>query len=385
MPNRHKEPHAAAPQKQASGRWQGRVTFYDPDTGKRRETTKTFATEREAKKWSREQETLYRENPNQRPPTTEFLKDYLSRWLQETIVGYKPDSTAQRYRLSLVHVQRLIGTLPLTKVTARDIQGVYNALLSEGKANSTIKHVHVVLHAALEDAVTWELLPKNPTRGTKPPQPQPHELIIPTRAQSQKFMSDCENDRLFALWAFLAFTGVRRGEALALQWGDIDWMAKTVTIQRTMSGYGSHRSVNPPKTKTGRRVIDLTTYLIEILRQQQKRQQLAREARGDKWQEGPWVFTTGNGTWLSPAHVYMRFKKLAKQSSLPDDMRIHDLRHTMATYWLANGVPIKVVSERLGHANIGITLQIYAHVMPGMQAEAAEHMDAWMRETEDEH
>ncbi len=380
MPNRPKEPHAQPPRKLESGQWQARLTYYEPDTGKRHETSRSFATEREAKKWGRAQEMAYRANPAQRPPTAELLEDYLTRWLQQTIVGYKADSTAQRYRLSLVHAQRLIGKIPLSKLTAQDIQRVYNALLAEGKASNTVKHVHVVLHAALEQAVTWDLIPKNPTRGTKPPQPQAHELVIPTREQSQEFMDICEKDRLWALWAFIAFTGVRRGEALALQWSDIDWTTKTVTIQRTMSGYASHRSVNPPKTKTGRRVLDLSSYLVEVLESHRAQQALEREVRGDEWQEGEWVFTTRNGTWLSPAHVYMHFKKLAKQSGLPEDMRIHDLRHTMATYWLANGVPIKVVSERLGHANIGITLQIYAHVMPGMQAKASEEMDAWMRD-----
>jgi integrase len=380
MPNRPKEPHAQLPRKLESGQWQARITYYDADTGRRHETSQSFVTEREAKKWGRAQEIAYRTHPNQRPPTAELLTDYLDRWLQQTIIGYKTDSTALRYRLSLVHVQRLIGRIPLSKLTAQDIQKVYNALLSDGKASSTVKHVHVVLHAALEQAVTWDLIPKNPTRGTKPPQPQTHELVIPTRAQSQDFMDVCEKDRFFALWAFIAFTGVRRGEALALQWGDIDWPAKTVTIQRTMSGSASHRSVNPPKTKTGRRAIDLSAYFVEVLTQQRAHQALERQVRGDKWQEGGWVFTTVNGTWLSPAHVYTRFKGLAKQAGLPEAMRIHDLRHTMATYWLANGVPIKVVSERLGHANIGITLQIYAHVMPGMQAKASEDMDTWMRD-----
>ncbi len=383
MPKGPKEPYAVEPRKLPSGRWKGRVVRYD-EMGKRHELTQTFDTKREAKQWAEAEAAKYREDPNRKPPSDETLGEYVTRWVRDTIVGRKADSTALRYRLSLAHAERIIGTIPLVKLTPRDIQSVYSALLAEGKAPSTVKHVHVVLRAALENAVTWDLIPKNPTRGIKPPQPIPHELVIPTIDQSRKFLRDVEADRFFALWVFIALTGVRRGEALALQWGDIDWEAKTVTIQRTMSGYASHRTTNPPKTKAGRRIIDLTDYLIKVLRDQRHQQTLERLARGAAWADGAWVFTTRNGTWLSPAHVYTRFKKLAKQSGLPDGMRIHDLRHTMATYWLANGIPVKVVSERLGHANISITLQIYGHVLPGMQADAAAKMDAVWLDSDDE-
>ena len=381
MPTRPRNPSGFVRQHPdtQSKRWQGIVKFPDPDKpGQWKTRSKTFEKKAEAQAWVDETLAEHRHNPTWKPPSEETLTEYLMRWLQDTIVGRKADATALRYRLSLAHPQRLMGTIPLVKVTPRDIQGLYSTLLAEGKAPSSVKHVHVVLRAALEDAVTWDLISKNPTRGIKPPQPVPHELVIPTVDQSRKFLRDVEADRFFALWTFIALTGVRRGEALALQWGDIDWDAYTVTIQRTMSGYASHRTTNAPKTKAGRRVIDVSEYLMKVLRDRQHQQKLERLARGSAWQDGPWVYTTRNGTWLSGAHVYTHFKKLAVRSGLPDGMRIHDLRHAMATYWLANGVPVKVVSERLGHANISITLQIYGHVLPGMQAEAAAKMDAWL-------
>lgn len=243
---------------------------------------------------------------------------------------------------------------------------------------SSIKHVHVVLRAALTDALTWDLLVKDPLRGVTPPQPQPKELIIPTVDQARAFLRVAESHRLWALWAFLALSGARKGEALGLQWSDIDWDARTVTIQRTVAGYASKRTVNPPKSRAGRRVIALSEFLSETLRRHMHQQKLERLAAGSRWEEGPWVFTTRHGRWLAPAHVHEQFKRLLSQAGLPSTMRIHDLRHAMASYWLANGVPVKVVSERLGHGNIAITLQVYGHLLPNMQAEAADKMDAWL-------
>lgn len=99
-------------------------------------------------------------------------------------------------------------------------------------------------------------------------------------------------------------------------------------------------------------------------------------AAGSQWVEGGWVFTTRTGTWLSPRNVHRRFKQLLKLANLPETTRIHDLRHAMATHWLTQGVPVKVVSERLGHSSIAITLQVYGHVLPHMQSQAAQMMDA---------
>ncbi|MDG6999571.1 MAG: tyrosine-type recombinase/integrase, partial [Nitrososphaerota archaeon] len=122
--------------------------------------------------------------------------------------------------------------------------------------------------------------------------------------------------------------------------------------------------------------ISLSPYLVDILRQHQQRQQDERLAAGPRWEEGNWVFTTRSGKWLSPRNVHRRFKQLLKAANLPETARIHDLRHAMATYWLTHGVPVKVVSERLGHSTIAITLQVYGHVLPHMQLEAAQMMDA---------
>lgn len=280
------------------------------------------------------------------------------------------------YRSDMAHVIRVIGHRKLTDLIPLDIQNVYTTLLAEGKAPATVRHVRVIIHGALQDAVSWDVLAKDPSRGTTPPKLSRRELIIPTAEQAQTLLQAAESARLHALWVFLALTGCRRGEATALQWSDIDWDRRTVTIQRTLAGWGSKRMVHAPKTASGRRQVALSGYLLSVLKQHQQRQRLERVA-AKRWEEGGWVFTTRRGTWLASGHVYDYFKRLAQRAGLPD-LKPHDLRPAMASYWIANSIPIKVVSERLGHSNISITLDIYGHLLPNMQAEATDKMDAWI-------
>ena len=223
--------------------------------------------------------------------------------------------------------------------------------------------------------MAFGLLQRNPASRLKPPKDVPHEITPPTIEEALRFLRAAEGDCLYGLWAFLALTGARKGEALALRWTDIDWTAHTVTIQRTMTGEAGSRTVAAPKTRAGRRVVALSDHLLGILRHQQNAQRLEHIAAGVVWQNSGYVFTTAVGTWLSPRNVHRSFKQLVARAGLSPTTRIHDLRHAMATFWLANGVQPKVVSERLGHANVNITLQVYGHVLPNMQAEAANALD----------
>ncbi len=216
---------------------------------------------------------------------------------------------------------------------------------------------------------------RNPAHGVKPPAPRRHELTVPTLDQARAFIQAADAHRLRALWILLALTGMRRGEALTLKWSDIDWAAHTLVVQRTLSRHAANRRVEPTKTHAGARRIALSEYLITVLRAHEARQEAVRAAAGARWHDDGWVFTTRNGTWIAPGHFYDYFKDVAALAKLPDSIRPHDLRHAMATHWLASGVNPKVVSERLGHSSIAITLGLYGHALPHMQAEAAEAMD----------
>lgn len=381
MPNRAKEPHAVQPQKQDSGRWQARVTYYDSVTGKRREMTQTFATEREAKKWSREQEMAFRDDPNRKPPSDETFAEFFERWLDGVAAARTRDTTTKAYRRYGHPLIRAVGGKPLKLLTPMDFQAVYAQMLQDGKATSTIHHTHVVAHSSLDEAVNWGLIPFNPTDRVKPPRVTSPEIVPPTSDEARRVLDAAQHHRLKALWWFIAVTGCRKGEAVALKWSDVDWDGKVVWIRRTAAEEGGLLTVHDTKTVKGRRAIALSSYLIDILREHEEQQELEQGAAGAGWNDEGWVFPSKHGSMLWPTNVNTLFRRLRTEVGVRADVKIHGLRHAMATAWLTADppVPVKVVSERLGHASIAITLQIYGHLLPNMQAEAADRMDGRFR------
>ena len=378
--NREKEPHAQDPRKLTSGRWQARVTYYDPDTGQRHEIGRTFDTEREAKKWGREQEMAYREDPNRKPPSEEAFAEFFEKWLEGVAASRVRDTTTKAYRRYAKPVIRALGRKPLKALTPADFQSVYADMLKEGKATSTVHHTHVVAHSSLDEAVNWGLIPFNPVDRVKPPRVTSPEIVPPRADEARALLDAAKHHRLKALWWFIAITGCRKGEAVALKWSDIDWDGKVVWIRRTAAEEGGLLTVHDTKTVKGRRAVALSAYLLDILQEHQELQDLERELNGPDWNSGELVFPSRRGTMLWPTNVATIFRKLRREVGCRDDIKIHGLRHAMATDWLVAGVPIKVVSERLGHANIAITLQIYGHLLSNMQADAAEKMDGRLRQ-----
>lgn len=360
----------------ASLRWQGVVKYWDSEEERWRPRSKTFGRKAEAQAWVDEALREHRQHPNYRPPSEETLGEYLDRWLDDAVQGRHRASTVDRYRLAAKQITRHIGSISLSRLSPRDVQHLDSVLLADGLAPATVRLTHTVLHAACEQAVEWSLLPRNPAHRVRPPSPVRREPTVPTLAEARAFLQAAESDRLQPLWITLALTGMRRGEALALRWTDIHWDTQTVVVQRTLSRYAAKRTVEDTKTRRGGRTIALSPYLETVLRDHQAHQAILREAAGDRWQDGGWVFTTRHGTWIAPSHFYAYFTALRDRAGLPARIRPHDLRHALATHWLASGIPVKVVTERLGHSSVAITLELYAHVLPNMQAAAAAQMEA---------
>jgi integrase len=351
---------------------------YDPDTGKRHELTQTFDTKKEAKNWAEKEAAQYRDDPNRKPPSEETLSEYLTRWLNDVAAGRVRNTTLIAYRRYVKPVMtRPIAEKPLKSLTALDFQGIYTEMTKVGKAAGTVRHTHTVVRNALSDAVEWGMIPFNPVDRAKPPKKTTAPVeTMPTPDEARALLEVGDSHRLKALWYTLALSGCRRGEALGLQWTDIDEDKKLIYIRRALTSDGSLRSIHEPKTAQGRRTLAGTPYLLELLSQHRHQQKLERLAKGAMWKNSAgYVFVTRSGGLLWPNDVWAMFKRLLKKANLRKDIRVHDLRHAMASFWLANGVPVKVVSERLGHANIGITLQIYGHLLPNMQEQAAADME----------
>ncbi len=208
-----------------------------------------------------------------------------------------------------------------------------------------------------------------------PPRIDRYDAHTLTVEQAEKLLEAARGSRLDVLMILALTTGMRRGELLALRWDDIDFKQGLVSVHRTMTRVGGYGYVEgEPKTRSSRRRIVLPGVALEALQVHRIQQEQIRVNVGEKWQDKGLVFCDGYGGFFSPDMVLRRFDKLLDEAGLPH-MRFHDLRHSAATILLVAGVHPKVVQERLGHSTIAMTLDVYSHVLPSMQQEAAGKID----------
>jgi len=247
-----------------------------------------------------------------------------------------------------------------------------------GLSPNTVHHVHVALHRALRDAVKWGYLQTNVAQFADPPRAsaQHKELPVWSEEQLHAFLDSVTQQRLYPLWRFLAMTGCRRGEALGLTWRDLDIENGRVAIVRALVPIAGKLVETEPKTKRGRRLIALDGETVAVLREQAARQLAEQQALGDYWIDSGRVFTQDNGSELHPERISALFARLVRAAALPQ-IPLHGLRHTYASLASAKGVNPAIVSRRLGHATVAFTLDIYSHVLPQVDAEAAELIAAF--------
>ena len=355
----------------AAQRWQGIVKYWDVTEERWRQRAKTFGKPAEAQAWV-DAAVMEHRAQTYRAPSDETVAAFLDRWVSRLDPGLR-ESTRTRYAQNVAHPRRVFGPRRLRDLTAADLAALYAGLGADGLSPRTIRHMHTVFRRALADAVAWGTLPTNPGDRVRAPRVPRAPRTVPTEEQEGELLAAAAGHGLFALWSFIALTGCRKGEALALEWRDIDWQAKRVTIRRSLAGEGKRRRFEVPKPG-GPHQVGLSDELLERL--QEHRQRVLDEL-GDQRELPPLVFPTlHQGGWQSPSYIQRAFKEIVSAAGLPSTTRIHDLRHAMATRWLASGVAVAVVAERLGHASPDVTMRIYAHAVPGMQAAFVAEQDA---------
>jgi integrase len=229
----------------------------------------------------------------------------------------------------------------------------------------------VMLHRALKDAVRWGYLPRNVADAVDPPVGRSAERHVWTPDQLGAFLEHVRADRLYALWLLVATTGMRRGELAGLRWVDIDFANARVSPQRPRVVVDYAVQVSEPKTAKGRRALALDAATLAVLREHQTRQAEEKAVIGAGYQDSGLVFTWPDGAPIHPDLITRWFEQHSRAAALPK-IRLHDVRHSYASAALAAGVPAKVISERLGHATVGFTLDTYSHVLPGLDAAAAQ-------------
>jgi integrase len=299
---------------------------------------------------------------------------YLSAWLDTLVATIRP-RTLQRYEQYVrVHLIPALGTITLTKLTAQRVQALYTRKLADGLSSSTVNHLHQVLHRALESAVRLELVQRNVCDLVDPPRMRHFEMTTLSEEQAHALLEAAIGNRFEALYVLALATGMRQGELLALRWRDVDLEARTLQVRATLQK--DTLIFAEPKTPYSRRRIALSQTAVEALRRHHALQAEERRKMGSAWTDLGLVFPNTVGQPMDCINLLKHsFRPLLRAAGLPH-MRFHDLRHTAATLLLGRGINPRIVSEMLGHSQIGITLGLYSHVTPHMQQQAADAMDA---------
>jgi integrase len=335
--------------------------------------------------------------------------DYLTYWLGSVAVHRLRENTHTRYAACVrLHLIPGLGTKKVARLTAKDVRTFLDRLRTtcqccaqgldtEWKrccaigeccqkhlSASTVTYVHSVLKSALEHAVREDELPRNVARNVKTTTHQPRRFRPLTAAEARQFLDAARTDRLHALYELALRTGLRKGELLGLHWEDLDLSTGTASIrrslQRTRTGGLTHL---PTKTRASERRIALPTECLHSLKEHKERQDRERETAGSTWQDSVLVFTTPTGGPLDPANLTRRFRSFLNRAGLRR-ICFHDLRHSTATLLLEQGVDLVVIKELLGHAHIGVTAGVYAHVRLRLQRQAIDALGHALGPTDDD-
>jgi len=305
------------------------------------------------------------------------LQEYLENWLENV---HKPTirlSTYLNYRKLLKnYLVPGLGKVKIHRLTPQQVQVFYSQKMSDGLAPKTVNNIHGVLHKALDNAVKWNILPRNVCDAVTPPRIPRKEKNVLTREQAHTLLDEVRTHRLEALLTLAITTGMREGELLALHWQDINFEDRSLQVKRAVSYLKEYGYVeSEPKTAKSRRMIKLPVFVVDILKRHKAQQEEQRRQVGSAWIEKDLLFTNAQGYFYSPSTLRKVFRRFLVSIDLPH-MRFHDLRHSAATILLAMKVHPKVVQEILGHSQIAMTLDVYSHALPSMQEDVTKQWDS---------
>ena len=311
--------------------------------------------------------------PRREGMTTEAFLLY---WLEQRRAELRY-STWRRYKeLALGHAVPIVGLVPLVKLSALHLQDLYTRRLNAGLSAQSVLHLHRVLHAALNNALAWDLVDRNVARKVTPPRVRPKEIEVLAPAQVATLIAASKTHPFGALFVLVVTTGLRQSEALGLRWSDLDLRdAKQASVRGSMQRAEKGRVLGETKTEKSRRAVEVLDVARDLLLAQRRHQGALRLAAGGDWAEPDLVFTDDRGLPLNPDRVRRRFRSLLTANDLPPIM-FKNLRHTFATLHLDTGTPDMVVSEAMGHTRTNTTNTLYRRVDRRHQQDAAGRLGA---------
>lgn len=378
------------------------IPFRDSETGKRRQIWRSAQSITEAKRIRDELLQQIRKGGTKKFESRISLNEYLDKWLASVAPTVR-EVTYEDYEAQLRrYVRPTIGNLRVTEVEPAHIQSIVKSMQERGLEARTIQYMHRVISMALKAAVKqpWNLLPFNPASYVKLPQKKKKERVWLTDETIELFLESLEKEKHGLMFEFALISAMRPEEYLALKWSDIDFTQYAATVNRTLyvrRGIKKKREFEPDepswrfeetKTESSRRLVPLPRYLASKLLEHKRKQNEHRLKMGNKWQDYNLVFTSKIGTPLNSANVqFQYYKPLLKRIGL-ERMRLYDLRHSFASLLLKvrenkPAVPLKVVSEMLGHSDPYTTARLYHHVDESMKRQASDTMEAIVRKVVD--
>ena len=303
---------------------------------------------------------------------------FVEKWVA-AIAPTVRDRTAYGYGVLLrKHAVPVIGRVPMTKLQPADLVRVYQQRRKAGAAPRSVLHLHRVLFRALRFAERWGDVARNVAALVDAPKVSRTEMRALSADEARQLLRTGEADRLGALLVLALSTGMRSGELLGLTWRNMDLDRGAVGVVAALQPTAEGLALVEPKTSRSRRVIDIEPRVVMALRRHRAAQLMERRVAGEAWHApiADLVFTTATGAPVDGRDLLRSwFRPLLVRAGLPP-IRFHDLRHSYASIALAQGVHPKVVQEAMGHATIAVTLDLYSHVVPSLQREAARTMGA---------
>jgi integrase len=367
------------------GHWAIVVDARDPQTGKRKRRWHSFAgskrqAQAEAARLITEQKAGIAVEPSRMT-----VAAFFERWIEYMEGQVSPRSHERYAELCSKNLGPLLGGLMLTKLQPAHISQAYAKALTSGRRDGsgglsarTVTHMHRVLREGLQQAVRWQLLTRNPADAVKPPKVERKQMHTLDADGTVQVIEAARGTSLFMPILLGVLCGLRRGEITALRWRSIDLdrgqLSVTASTEQTSNG------IRDKETKSGKaRTVALPSLIVDELRRHRVAQAERLLQVGVRVTDDHHVVMREDGQPLQPRSLTHAFVKFIRQHGLPQ-IRLHDLRHSHATAMLAAGVHPKIAQERLGHSSVSVTIDLYSHVLPGMQAEAVSRVDAVLQD-----
>jgi integrase len=361
----------------------------DPTTGRRRRVYKVFRGSRKEAERALSKLVQAADSEPAVDPSRETVGAYLERWLRDYVQANVAPKTRMYYtQVVRQHIVPRLGKKKLQQLRSVDIveaerfwleEGWLRTATQRGLSAKSVANMHRILHLALRHAVDWKLLAVNPIEGVKPPRWERKEQAWLDLEQAQALVHHLESTPAGTAVLLKLSTGLRMGELLGLRWREIDLNARSIALQQQLQWLDGHGYVmRTVKSHRSRRPVSIDADLVDVLRTHKARQNEVRLQAGDLWQPSDLVFANELGKFLTPDQVRRALFRALRDAGLPR-IRPHDLRHTHASVLLRLRTPMKVVQERLGHSSYAITADIYSHVAPDLQEQAAGVFGAALR------